>query len=100
MRTRSACLLLMLAMPAAAERPLTRSEQAVINFGFATQLGSGIYSLSGRTLQVYRLPFAYTPPVDEDTRVRPRITLPLTLGFVDFKPRDVVETGEIGRAHV
>jgi len=93
MRTRSACLLLMLAMPAAAERPLTRSEQAVINFGFATQLGSGIYSLSGRTLQVYRLPFAYTPPVDEDTRVRPRITLPLTLGFVDFKPRDVVETG-------
>ena len=73
--------------------PLTRNEQAVINFGFATQLGSGIYSLSGRTLQVYRLPFAYAPPVDEDARVRPRITLPLTLGFVDFKPRDVVETG-------
>ena len=93
MRTLFAWPLLMLAMPAAAERPLTRNEQAVINFGFATQLGSGIYSLSGRTLQVYRLPFAYAPPVDEDARVRPRITLPLTLGFVDFKPRDVVETG-------
>jgi hypothetical protein len=93
MRILSACLLLMLATSAAAGRTLTRSEQAVINFGFATQLGSGIYSISGRTLQVYRLPFAYAPPADEDARVRPRITLPLTLGFVDFKPRDVVETG-------
>jgi len=93
MRVLSASLLLMLGTPAAAERPLTRNEQAVINFGFATQLGSGIYSLSGRTLQVYRLPFGYAPPVDQDARVRPHITLPLTLGFVDFKPRDVVETG-------
>jgi hypothetical protein len=93
---RRACLsalLLASGLPALAGAPLTRNEQAVINFGFATQLGSGIYSLSGRTLQVYRLPFAYAPPVDEDARVRPRITLPLTLGFVDFKPRDVVETG-------
>jgi len=93
MRTLPAGLLLVLATSAAAERPLTRNEQAVINFGFATQLGSGIYSLSGRTLQVYRLPFGYTLPAGEDSRVRPRITLPLTLGFVDFKPRDVVETG-------
>ena len=93
---RRACLsavLLASGLPALADAPLTRNEQAVINFGFATQLGSGIYSLSGRTLQVYRLPFGYTPPVDDDARVRPRITLPLTLGFVDFKPRDVVETG-------
>ena len=88
-----ASLLLLASVPALAGAPLTRNEQAVINFGFATQLGSGIYSLSGRTLQVYRLPFGYTPSSDEDARVRPRITLPLTLGFVDFKPRDVVETG-------
>ena len=93
MKAVAACVLLLFASSATAGRPLTRNEQAVINFGFATQLGSGIYSLSGRTLQVYRLPFGYTPSSDEDARVRPRITLPLTLGFVDFKPRDVVETG-------
>jgi hypothetical protein len=92
-RILAACVLLLFATYAHAARPLTRNEQAVINFGFATQLGSGIYSLSGRTLQVYRLPFGYTPPSDADARVRPRITLPLTLGFVDFEPRDVVETG-------
>ena len=86
-------LLLVPSVPALAGAALTRNEQAVINFGFATQLGSGIYSLSGRTLQVYRLPFSYALPSDEDARVRPRITLPLTLGLVDFKPRDVVETG-------
>jgi len=93
---RRACLsslLLVTSVPALAGAPLTRNEQAVINFGFATQLGSGIYSLSGRTLQVYRLPFSYAPPSHDDARVRPRITLPLTLGLVDFKPRDVVETG-------
>jgi hypothetical protein len=93
MKAVAACVLLLFASSATAGRPLTRNEQAVINFGFATQLGSGIYSLSGRTLQVYRLPFGYTPSSDEDARVRPRITLPLTLGFVDFNPRDVVETG-------
>jgi hypothetical protein len=86
-------VLLLLASPAGAGPGLTRSEQAVINFGFATQLGSGIYTLSGRTLQVYRLPLGYTLPVEDGARVRPRITLPLTLGFIDFKPVDVVEEG-------
>ena len=87
------CLLLGASLNAHAVEPLTRSEEAVINFGFATQLGSGIYSVSGRTLQVYRLPFGYTLPVTEDARVRPRLTLPLTIGFADFKPRDVVDSG-------
>ncbi len=72
---------------------LSRSEQSVINFGFATQLGSGIYSLSGRTLQVYKLPFAWNLPAEPDARVKLRLTLPVTIGFVDFKPMDVIEDG-------
>jgi hypothetical protein len=80
-------------LTAHAVAPLTRSEEAVINFGFATQLGSGIYSVSGRTLQVYRLPFGYTLPAEDDARIRPRLTLPVSIGFVDFKPRDVVDSG-------
>lgn len=81
------------ASPALAVTPLRRSEEAVINFGFATQLGSGIYSVSGRTLQVYRLPFGYTLPVGEESCTTVRLTLPLMLGFLDFKPRDVADNG-------
>lgn len=91
-----ACVLLLLLSgqgAAAAPRPLSSSEQAVLNFGFATQLGSGIYSVSGRTLQVYRLPFAYALPRDDEARWRVRLTLPLTVGFLDFQPLDVIETG-------
>jgi len=87
------CLLIGASLTAHAVTPLTRSEEAVINFGFATQLGSGIYSVSGRTLQVYRLPFGWKLPAAEDARIRPRLTLPVTIGFVDFKPRDVVDSG-------
>lgn len=91
-----ACVLLLLlpgTSAVAAPRPLSSSEQAVLNFGFATQLGSGIYSVSGRTLQVYRLPFAYTLPRDDDARWRVRLTLPVTVGFLDFEPLDVIDTG-------
>jgi len=90
------CLLFLLLGTAAvaAPRPLSSSEQAVLNFGFATQLGSGIYALSGdRTLQVYRLPFGYTLPHDDEARLQVRLTIPLTIGFVDFEPRDVIENG-------
>jgi hypothetical protein len=90
-----ACLSLSLlaATAAAAPAPLSSNEQAVLNFGFATQLGSGIYSLSGRTLQVYRLPFGYDLPHEDGAPLKVRLTLPLTIGFLDFEPQDVVDTG-------
>ncbi len=78
---------------AGAAEPLTRSEQAFVNFGFATQLGSGVYSLSGRTLQVYNLPFAWQLPASPEDRVRFRLVAPVTVGFLDFKPVDVLHTG-------
>jgi hypothetical protein len=90
------CLVILLfgtAAVASPPRPLSGGEQAVVNFGFATQLGSGIYSLSGRTLQVYRLPFGYALPHEDGARLRARLTFPFTIGFVDFKPVDVVDTG-------
>jgi hypothetical protein len=92
-RVAAALVVLAAGLPAWAAPALTRNEQAVINFGFATQLGSGIYTLSGRTLQVYRIPFGYTLPADEDARVRTRLTLPVTFGLLDFKPGDVLDTG-------
>jgi hypothetical protein len=93
MRIALACLLTCAGVAAHAQAPLTRSEQTVIDFGFATQLGSGVYTMSGRTLQVYKLPFGYDFDHAEDARVRVRLTLPVTLGFLDFEALDVVDTG-------
>lgn len=93
MRIALACLLICVGVAVHAQTPLTRSEQAVINFGFATQLGSGVYTMSGRTLQVYKLPFGYDFDRAPDARVRARLTLPVTLGFIDFEAVDVAETG-------
>lgn len=93
MRIAIICLLLACGLQAQGQSPLTRAEQSFVDFGFASQLGSGVYTMSGRTLQVYRLPFGYEFEHPEDARVRARLTLPVTFGFLDFKPVDVVETG-------
>lgn len=76
--------------PAArAQSLLSGDEQNVVNFAFATQLGSGVYSVSGRTLQIYRLPFSRTiRPAGED-QFGIELTLPVTFGFFDFELQDV-----------
>ena len=95
MRPVVVCLLLLAGLEAKAEaaQPLSASEATLINFGFATQLGSGVYSLSGRTLQVYNLPFSWDVPARAGSRVQFRLTLPVTLGFLNFKPIDVIDNG-------
>jgi hypothetical protein len=92
-----AIMLLLLAASAAAQTPAeTRENEAVgqsLNYVFATDLGSGVYDLDGRTLQIYR--FTYTKElreVDEDT-LGIRFVLPLTFGFFDFTPFDVLSQG-------
>lgn len=79
--------------PATAQDPLRASEEQLVNYAYATQLGSGVYNIAGRTLQIYRLPFGYT--LAQPSRRRPafRLTLPVTIGIVDFEARDVIDTG-------
>jgi hypothetical protein len=88
-----AIVALALSTPAPAQDELRADEAMLVNHAFATQLGSGVYSISGRTLQIYRLPFGYTMTESAEGRTGVRFTLPLTLGLVDFKPQDVFETG-------
>jgi hypothetical protein len=66
---------------------------ASINYVFATDLGSGIYDLDGRTLQVYQLTYRryLREPTPEKFGVR--FELPATFGFFDFKTVDVVSEG-------
>jgi len=85
-------LLVMASAPAAhAQSLLSGDEQNVVNFAFATQLGSGVYSVSGRTLQIYRLPFSYEMKSAAGSGFGAVLTLPVTLGFYNFELQDVAD---------
>ena len=79
------------AVHSATTEPLTTSEKQEFNYAFATQIGSGIYTISGRTLQIYSLPLSASFRQTEDTRPGWRFTFPMTFGFVDFKSEDVLD---------
>ncbi len=89
------CLLALIAFPnvGAAAEPLTTSEKQEFNYAFATQVGSGIFTISGRTLQVYRLPLSVTFRSSEDSHGGWRFTFPMTFGFYDFQAQDIPDTG-------
>jgi hypothetical protein len=76
-----------------AAEALARQEERIVNFAYATRLGSGIYDVDGRTVQVYRLPFGWTPRQEALGRPGFRVRLPVTIGFIDFKPIDIDKTG-------
>ena len=93
-RLHLASVIVVLAAPVAlAQDALRAGEEQLVNYAFATQLGSGVYEVSGRTLQIYRLPFGYSFTQPSADRPGVRLTLPVTVGLVDFKPRDVLDTG-------
>lgn len=74
----------------------TREDDAVgdsINYVFATDLGSGLYDLGGRSLQIYR--YTYRRELREvgPSRTGVRFVLPITAGFFDFNPVDVISSG-------
>jgi hypothetical protein len=94
LRLHLASLIAILAAPGAlAQGALRASEEQLVNYAFATQLGSGVYDVSGRTLQIYRLPFGYSFAEPATDRPGVRLTLPVTLGLLDFEAEDVLETG-------
>lgn len=64
-----------------------------LSYVFATELGSGLYKMSGRDLQVYRLiPSRHLRLAGENTPGI-RIYAPITVGLYDFAPQDVVGEG-------
>jgi hypothetical protein len=64
-----------------------------INYVFATDLGSGVYDLDGRTLQIYRFTYRKELRAVEPRRPGMRLVLPLTAGLFDFTPFDVLSEG-------
>lgn len=89
----AAALLLASWPPGIAAQALRQAERDLVNFAFATQLGSGIYTVNGRTVQIYRLPFARQLREPDGSRPGIRLTLPVTVGLFDFKLGDIVKDG-------
>lgn len=63
------------------------------NYVFATDLGSGVYDLGGRTLQIYRYTYQRELRETREGQWGMRFVLPLTAGFFDFNPLDVISSG-------
>jgi hypothetical protein len=62
------------------------------SYVFATELGSGVYDVGGRTLLVYRLPMSYDLRAATDDVPGLRLTLPAAVGFFNYSPIDLVHT--------
>jgi hypothetical protein len=93
---RGAALFVLLAAPAVAQDPAAPQDDAVgasVNYVFATDLGSGVYDMDGRTLQVYRLTYDHELRETKGTSPGLRFVLPVTTGFFDFNPVDVLSEG-------
>jgi hypothetical protein len=76
-----------------AERQEDEAVGASINYVFATDLGSGVYDLDGRTLQIYQLTYRHDLREATPETFGARFELPVTFGFFDFKPVDVLSEG-------
>jgi hypothetical protein len=64
-----------------------------VNYAFATQLGSGIYTVDAGIIQIYRIT-ATIPFVEPDeNNFGLRLRLPFTFGFYGFKFQDIIDTG-------
>ncbi|MBC8026327.1 MAG: hypothetical protein H7Y89_10070 [Steroidobacteraceae bacterium] len=68
-----------------------------INYVFATDLGSGVYDLGGRTLQIYRYTYLKDLRETRAGHTGVRFVLPVTAGFFDFSPVDVIAKGPPSR---
>jgi len=77
----------------ASDRRQDRSVGNSINYVFATDLGSGVYNMDGRSLQVYQLTYEKELRETGPGKVGARFELPVTFGFFDFSPKDVISRG-------
>jgi hypothetical protein len=96
-RVAKICVLLGCCGVASAQSPgEAREDEAVgdaVNYVFATDLGSGLYDLDGRTLQIYRYTYRRELREPRVGRTGARFVAPITAGFFDFNPLDVVRKG-------
>jgi hypothetical protein len=70
----------------------TSADTQFANYAFASELGSGVYAIDGRTITIYTVPASYSLREAQRRGGRPgiRLLFPFTFGFFDFEPVDLV----------
>ncbi len=86
-----AFLAALVVLPAAAQEPEPAEPEPLVNFVFASQLGSGVYATGNSVVQVYRIPISWDAIPVEDRAWGLRLRFPITLGFYDFRSSDFLE---------
>jgi hypothetical protein len=93
---RSLALALICSLPAfpagATQRTQTDSDVTFASYAFASEFGSGIYDIGGRIIQIYQLPLSFQlrDPTPGNSPPGLALLAPVTIGFFDFKPQDVL----------
>jgi hypothetical protein len=86
------CALALMRAGTSCAAAVTTTDTRFANYAFASELGSGIYEISGRTVQVYQLQPRYPLRPASPRGSRPGINLifPVTVGFFNFQPTDLL----------
>jgi len=64
-------------------------KEELVNYAFATWIGSGVYRAGDRKMAIVRVPLRYTLRTPEEAKPGIKLLLPVTLGYYDFKNSDV-----------
>jgi hypothetical protein len=82
-------VLTILADPAMDSAQAQESTLESINYAFSTQLGGGIYTVNGQTIQIYRLSPARRLKEAGENNWGYRLVVRTTLGFYNLKIGDI-----------
>jgi hypothetical protein len=87
----SLCAVVALPAGTASAQSVTPTDTQFADFAFASELGSGIYSIDGHTITVYTVPLGYTLRAAAPRGGRPgiKLVLPATFGFFNFRTSDL-----------
>jgi len=66
-------------------------DEDLVNYAYATTLGTGVYRVGDSTVMVYRMPFSYQLRDVDDESSGLKLLLPVTIGFHDYKVRDILD---------
>jgi len=77
---------------AASPTPFGNADAKYANFAFASEIGSGIYEISGSTITVYTFQPGYELRTAQPHGGRPgiRLIFPTTVGFFNFNTKDLL----------
>ena len=68
-----------------------RAAVSTINHAFATELGTGVYDIAGRSVFIVSITPAYELREATDTRVGVRMVFPMSGGSFNFRPDDAID---------